>query len=127
VTGFELLENANVDVVIGSRMNRQNKMPTDRKILDHLANIFTFILYGTYTLDSQSGFRGFSRRAIEQIIIKTERMEVSSEIFGEISRLKLKWLEFPIKVRYTRYSRTKGQQNNNALPVIIRLILRLFR
>lgn len=124
---FANLQQKQADVLIGTRINRGNKIPWDRKWLNWLANGLTLLLYGVITNDSQSGFRGFSKNAIDQIKIKTERMEVSSEIFGEIARLKLKLLEMPIKVRYTKYSRDKGQGNANAVEIFWRLMIRLFR
>lgn len=124
---FEILAQRKADVVIGNRMNRKNKLPTDRLIINLLANGLTFLLFGIPTHDSQSGFRGFNQRAIKFINLKTDKMEVSSEIFGEIQRLKLGVIEYPITVRYTHYSRSKGQKNSNAWSILKNLVLRLFR
>jgi len=118
----------NVDVVIGSRMaSIGSSMPWDRKIINAVANMFTTLLFRVTTTDSQSGFRGFSKKAIEGIHLRTNQMEVSSEIFGEIKRLGLTYAEVPIDVIYTEYSRLKGQKNSNAIPIATRLMLRLFR
>jgi glycosyltransferase involved in cell wall biosynthesis len=116
-----------VDVVIGSRFLRNNTIPFDRVVLNAGANLLTWLLFGVYSSDSQSGFRGFSRKAIRAIRIKTQRMEASSELFGEIARLNLHYQEIPIRVRYTKYSRLKGQKNSNAWPIFSKLVLRLFR
>lgn len=116
------------DVVIGSRyLNAKKDMPFDRQIILNLSNIFTFMLFGLYTTDSLSGFRAFNKYAIDHIVIKTDRMEVSNEFFSEIRRLKLRLIEVPIQVIYTQYSRVKGQSNSNALNIIYKLLLRLFR
>ncbi len=116
------------DVVIGSRtISTKGKIPLDRVILNYLSNLFTRIMYGVYSTDSQSGFRAFNRQAIHHITIKTQRMEVSSEIFSDIKTHQLRLAERPIKVIYTDYSRAKGQPNSNAISIIIKSILRLFR
>jgi len=116
------------DVVIGSRMTSvKYAMPIDRRIINRVANLVTLAMFGVATTDSQSGFRVFGKKAIEGIQIKTNRMEVSSEIFAEIARLHLRSTEVPIKVIYTEYSRRKGQSNSNAVAVLFRLFLRLFR
>lgn len=116
------------DVVIGTRTrSRQGQMPLDRKIIITLSNLLTGLLFGQTTSDSQSGFRAFNTRAINSIHLKTERMEVSSEFFSEIRRLRLRLSEIPIKVIYTDYSRSKGQANTNAWNIFYKLILRLFR
>lgn len=113
------------DIVIGVR--NIFEMPLDRKIITFLSSFLTFLLFGIWCGDTQSGFRGFNRKAIEKIEIKTQRMEVSSEFFTEIKRNKLKFNQVPIKVIYTAYSRGKGQSNLNSLSVLLRLLLRLAR
>jgi hypothetical protein len=122
------LQNQAFDLVIGSRMLQGVlEMPSDRRLLNSLANALTFVLFGVTTTDSQSGFRAFNRKAIQAIALKTQRMEVSSEIFAEIKRLNLRFSEVPISVIYTDYSRQKGQQNSNKWSVGYKLMLRLFR
>jgi len=116
------------DVVIGTRWKSdKDKIPLDRKIITPLSNILTFLLFGIPTSDSQSGFRAFSKKAINTITIRTQGMEVSSELFGEIKKKKLKLTEVPIKVIYTSYSRKKGQTNLNSFQILLKLVLRLFR
>jgi len=125
---LKVLQNDEADVVVGSRMiSRAGHMPLDRKVINTVANILTWIMFGMKTTDSQSGFRGFSRRAIEELRLRTDRMEVSSEVFAEIRRLGLRYAEVPIKVRYTKYSLAKGQVNANSINIGLKLMLRLFR
>ena len=115
------------DVVIGSRLLGQKGMPWDRIIISWAGSLITFFLFEIWTSDSQSGFRVFNKKAIEKIEVKTQGMEVSSELFGEIERNYLRFAEVPIQVIYTDYSRSKGQSNLNAVQVLIKLILRIFR
>lgn len=116
------------DVVIGSRTKESwQDIPFDRKIIIALSNLLTWGLFGMKTSDSLSGLRAFNRKAIEMIRLRTDQMEVSNEFFSEIKRNKLRLLEVPIHVIYTPYSRSKGQQNSNALDVAIKILLRLAR
>ncbi len=115
------------DVVIGSRFLKLKEMPPDRILINILSNIATYILFGIYTSDSQSGLRAFNKISLNKIEIKTQKMEVSSEIFKEIKRNNLKFTEIPIVAVYTEYSRRKGQKNSNALPIFIKLFLRMLR
>jgi len=121
------IEKNQADVVIGTRTRGKGHMPIDRSILNWSSNIFTWVLFGVWTTDSQSGFRAFSKNALQLIQIKTQQMEVSSEFFAEIKRNNLRLIEVPIKVIYTKYSRAKGQTNMNALNVFVKLLLRLAR
>jgi len=59
--------------------------------------------------------------------LRTQGMEVSSEIFAEIKKYKLRLAEVPISVIYTDYSRKKGQTNLNSFNVGLKLLLRKFR
>lgn len=111
------------DVVIGSRLIGKSHMPSDRKILNYIANITNFLLWGVWVTDSQSGLRGFAKSAIEKIEIKMNRMEVSSEFLKEAGRHNLSIEEVPIKATYTRYSLGKGQKDMNAVNIFIKLLL----
>lgn len=115
------------DLVIGSRLLNFQKMPLDRFLINWLANIVTFFLFGVFSTDSQSGLRAFSKKAANLISFKGERMDFSSEILLEAKRHNLKMAEVPTSAIYTQYSRTKGQRNINALPTLARLLVKIFR
>ena len=91
----------NVDVVIGSRfLNNIVEAPGYRqrgiKIITSTAN------YGTdlKISDSQSGFRAYSKNAINAIHPTEEGMSVSTEILLKISNKGLSLAEVPITVSY---------------------------
>lgn len=115
------------DVVIGTRWSNKRNAPLLRLLVNKFANIATFLLCGVMTSDSQSGLRVFSKKAIDKIKLQTDGMEVSSEIFKEIKRNRLRFGEIPIEPLYTDYSIRKGQRLSNAPDVFIRLFLRLLR
>lgn len=119
--------NKKADIVIGSRFKRKQKVPTDRLILNWFANTMTFALFGVSSTDSQSGLRAFSRKAVELIDFKTERMEFSSEILSEAKKHNLRIIEVPTTAIYTDYSRAKGQKNTNAIPIAVRLLVKFLR
>lgn len=125
---IEPIKHRQVDIVIGTRMKKNlDSIPVDRQLIIKLSNIITFMLFGFRTSDSLSGFRAFSKKAMQKIRIKTQEMEVSNEIFSQIKRHGLLYAEVPISIRYTAYSRSKGQPNSNALNVGYKLLLRLAR
>jgi glycosyltransferase involved in cell wall biosynthesis len=121
-----ILDNT-ADAVVGSRLLDSSDMPLDRRVINWGANLITWLLFGVWTSDSQSGLRAFNRLAVERIEVKTNRMEVSSEIIAEIGRLRLRFAEVPVEAIYTDYSREKGQSNTNVLAVLAKLILRKAR
>lgn len=128
ITVLTPLLNKQADVVIGSRLLQStDHMPFLRRINNQAFNLLTRLLFGVVTTDSLSGFRGFGKRAIQSIELKTERMEVSNEFFTEIKRHHLNFTEVPIKVIYTDYSLAKGVKPANVFAIIFRLLLRLVR
>ncbi|TAL19595.1 glycosyltransferase family 2 protein [Patescibacteria group bacterium] len=97
------------DAVIGSRLLAPQGMPWIRHIANKLGNLATLALFGARVSDSQSGFRAFSRLAAEGLTIRTDGMEVSSEIAAQIRENGCRLVEVPIRAVYTDYSLSKGQ------------------
>lgn len=119
--------NNEADVVIGSRWKTKQPAPLPRIIVNRMANVLTFLLFGVRTSDSQSGLRAFSKQAIDQIKISTDGMEASSEFFKEITRLNLRYSEISIDPIYTEYSQTKGQKLSNVPSVLFEVFMRFLR
>lgn len=116
------------DIVVGSRfLSKTNTIPFIRKVILKLGNLATFIFFGIWISDSQSGFRGFNQKAIKNIKLKTNHMEVSSELYSEVKKHRLSFTEVPISVKYTQYSLSKGQTNLNSFNVLLKLVYKLFR
>jgi glycosyltransferase involved in cell wall biosynthesis len=101
-TILDRLEKGDVDVVIGSRFVREigQKIPRYRmlgmKVLDHA----TALAGADTTTDSQSGFRGYGKKAINAIQISMDGMSAGSEILVRVAENELKIAEIPITVRY---------------------------
>ena len=115
------------ELVIGSRFKKSKNIPLDRFFLNWFANFITFLFYGVAITDSQSGLRAFSKKALNVVDFKGERMDFSSEILLEAKRNNLKIAEVPIRAIYSEYSRKKGQTNLNAIPTFSRFLVKLLR
>ncbi|HTY81630.1 MAG TPA: glycosyltransferase family 2 protein, partial [Dehalococcoidales bacterium] len=94
------------DMVIGSRVKQTSKIPFFRRIGQKVILNSVNILNKTDLTDSESGFRAFSRRAIETLELKENGMAVSAETVAEALRLKLKITEVPISISYSKDSST---------------------
>jgi glycosyltransferase involved in cell wall biosynthesis len=114
------------EAVIGSRLKDPKGMPWYRVFGNWGLNLVTYVMFGLWTSDSQSGLRGFGPRAVENLEVRMDRMEVSSELIKEIRRLRLKLAEVPIRAIYTDYSLHKGQSNWNAFNILLRLFVHRF-
>lgn len=97
----DALTEHNVDVVIGSRfLDQSTKHPGYRKhgikIITSASNLGTDFKVS----DSQSGFRAYSKNAIDSIHPTETGMSVSTEILLKISNKGLSVAEVPISISY---------------------------
>jgi glycosyltransferase involved in cell wall biosynthesis len=114
-----------VDVTLGSRFLRKTKMPLGRKILLKGSIIVQWLFYGIRLSDAHNGFRVLSRRAAEQIMIESDRMEHASEIVEEIVKKNIKYEEIPVEIRYSGYSMRKGEGSFfGAIKILFKMIMR---
>jgi glycosyltransferase involved in cell wall biosynthesis len=120
---FEPLRSGRADVTIGARTMDRQLMPRTRRIANWLGNALTYVLFGLWVQDSQSGLRAFTSDAAAALDLRCDRMEVSSEIIREIRRQKLRLEEVPIRPVYTEYSMSKGQGFVTGLKTAGKLLL----
>jgi glycosyltransferase involved in cell wall biosynthesis len=106
------------EVVLGSRfLEPRSAIPTARRLLLKLAVVFTRITSGLRVTDAHNGLRALSRRAAAVIDIRLDRMAHASELMDQIRQSGEPYAEVPVTVRYTPYTRRKGQRGVHALRV----------
>ncbi len=112
------------DVVLGSRLMDHEGMPVIKIIANKVGNVFTWVFYGIFVSDSQSGFRAFSRYSIQVIDTKADKYEYDSKVIREMKNNRLKFAEVPVQVRYTEYSMGKKHKQGfvNGLKTLGRMI-----
>lgn len=119
------------DLLIGSRLINSQGMSKSKIIGNKGLSFITNVIFGIKCTDSQSGLRIFSRKALESLRWKTSGYEFCSEMLWRAKQLGLQIGEYPIKAVYTEYSKSKGQNNWNAVNIIKSLlkrrIMELFR
>lgn len=127
-TNLELLVapliNNKADVVFGSRfLTQQTYIPPFRALLLHTARYVNFLFTGLLLTDAHNGLRAFNRKAAELVRITENRMAHASEILLLVKKNKLRFTEVPVEVRYTDYSKTKGQSGWNSVRILFDLLL----
>lgn len=116
------------DIVIGSRLlTRNGRMPLERLLANKLSNALTKLLAKVTVTDSQSGFRAFSRRALEALDLSSRGFEVETEMLMQAKKKHLQIAEVPIKTIYTAYSRSKGQHFAHGIIMASRLVARVLK
>ena len=90
------------DLVIGSRELQKNNIPVYRRIGQKILLYSTHLLSGKKLSDTESGFRVFSKKAINVLELKENGMAVSAETIAEAEEKGLKITEVPISITYTK-------------------------
>ena len=118
------------DIVFGSRflgLDPQG-MPAGRRALLSAARAFNALVMGiprTVT-DPQSGLRAMDRKAVAAIPFRQDRMAHCSEILRLATRSGLRWVEVPVRVRYSADTLAKGQRSTDAFKIVWQLMLGMF-
>jgi len=94
-----ILENKS-DLVLGYRFDSNSQMPRYRKIGNRVLDKMTNLASELPFRDTQSGFRAYSRKAIEEISFSTTGFGVDGEILINASKKDLRISEEKISVLY---------------------------
>ncbi|MDK9713621.1 MAG: glycosyltransferase family 2 protein [Sulfuritalea sp.] len=121
------LEPARADVALGSRfLGDAPGISLGRRALLRLAIWYTILSTGLRLTDAHNGLRVFTRAAATRIRITQNRMAHASEILEAIATLKLRFVEVPVTIKYTEYSKQKGQRGSDALKILTDLFVGRF-
>jgi glycosyltransferase involved in cell wall biosynthesis len=121
------IRRADAEVTLGSRfLNPADRclVPPGRRVLLKCAVAVSWAFTGVWLSDAHNGFRALSRKAAAQITLEENGFAHATEILELLRRSKLAFVEVPVTVRYTDYSRKKGQSAFNSFNVLIDLVLR---
>lgn len=122
---IKALDDSKVEVALGSRfLKKDSKTPIFRKIVLKLGTFVVWIMYGIKLTDSHNGFRILSRKAAQMISITSDRMEHASQIVEEIHSKKIPFVEVPVTITYSDYSKAKGQSSLASIKIGLKMILR---
>ncbi|MEY2714031.1 MAG: hypothetical protein RIT24_374 [Planctomycetota bacterium] len=98
------------DIALGDRFSGDAAaVPPARRLLLRSAVAFHRIASGIELNDVHNGLRVLSRGAAERIELTADRMAHASEIIDLIARSGMRVRQVPVSIRYTDYSRAKGQ------------------
>ena len=125
---LDAMQATGVEAALGSRFKGETiGMPALRRVVLKLAVVFTRFTTGLRVTDSHNGFRVLAADAARRIRIRQNRMAHASEILEEIARKRIRFVEVPVTIRYTDYSRAKGQSSFNSFNIVLDLALHWLR
>ena len=121
----ERLRAGEADVVFGSRFLDERSKPTfGKKMVLRVAVGYTNMTTHTRLTDAHNGLRAIGRPVLEQIKITQNRMAHASELVAQIGASKASYVEHPVHILYSDYSKAKGQSLWNSINILADLILR---
>jgi len=111
------------DLVIGSRfLGKVNGVPFYRRVGQKTLDVFTKIGSGQKCTDTQSGFRAFSRKALNNLNFTSMGYNIESDMITYFASIGLTILEASITVRYEVPHKHKKNPVTHGLGVLARII-----
>jgi len=122
---IDALEAERADFALGSRfLGSAVNIPPLRRMLLRAATLFTRLTTGLALTDAHNGLRAMTRRGALRIRLRQNRMAHASEILGQIAASGLKYVEVPVTIDYSSYSRAKGQRSGDLIVILLDLFAR---
>jgi glycosyltransferase involved in cell wall biosynthesis len=124
---IEPIVNGEVEVTLGSRFlnpDHRRAVPLQKRLLLKAGVFVSWTFTGMWLSDTHNGLRALSRTAAESIVLRENGFAHATEILDLLRRAKLPYREVPVSIRYTDYSRKKGQSIFNSCNILIDLLLR---
>ena len=120
---LDALSKTGADFALGSRfLGSALNIDPSRKLLLRAAVLFTRLTTGLKLTDVHNGLRAMTRRAASALYIRQNRMAHASEILQQIAESRLKYVEVPVTIDYTPYSKAKGQKLSNSVGIMLELL-----
>jgi glycosyltransferase involved in cell wall biosynthesis len=120
---IEPIKNKKFDLVIGNRFLDKKEMPSYRKAGNKILDKFTKFAANLPFEDTQSGFRAYSKNALEKISFSTNGFGVDSEILIDAVNKDLKITEKNITVIYNTGDKTSTKNPvSHSMGVIASII-----
>ncbi|MDO5079773.1 glycosyltransferase family 2 protein [Buchananella hordeovulneris] len=118
-----IADHDNLDIVFGSRFRAEKVEANWLKTIVLRATAWASRRStGIKLTDTHNGLRLISRRAAEIVELRHNRMAHATEIVTQLARSGLPWAEIPVYIRYTDYSRSKGQSMLNSINIVVELL-----
>jgi glycosyltransferase involved in cell wall biosynthesis len=120
------LQNGKTDFVFGSRFlgKKASGLPWSRKIILNTGRWINYILTGILLTDAHNGFRAFNKKALNSIHLEQRGMAHATEIMEAVRKNSLSYMEIPVHIRYSPYSKQKGQNLFDTVHILFNLLFK---
>ena len=114
-----------VDVVLGTRFGGEKvEAGPAKRLLLKAALVYTRAETKLPLTDTHNGLRAMNRGFAQELKIRERGMGHATEILDHVSRSGARWVEVPVQIRYTEYSKAKGQPMINSVNILFDSLFR---
>jgi len=119
------IRSGEADIVLGSRFldDRTNVGKLKRLVLK-VAAVQSRITTGMNLTDAHNGLRAIGPEVLRKIHLSQNRMAHASELVNQLAAMNPRWVEHPVEIVYTDYSKSKGQSLLNSINIVADLFFR---
>lgn len=121
----EQAEKEDLAIVFGSRfLSSETQVGWMKRLVLKTAARVTARRTDMKITDAHNGLRVLRRDAFEQVNLLQNRMAHASEIVAQLAKTGLPWAEHSVHIRYTDYSKAKGQSLLNSINILTELLIK---
>lgn len=119
------IRSGEAEVVLGSRfLDDRTQVSKMKRLVLRVAAIQSRLSTGMALTDAHNGLRAFGAGTAAKIDLKQNRMAHASELIHQLAEIKPRWVEHPVEIIYTDYSKAKGQSLLNSVNIVADLFFR---
>jgi glycosyltransferase involved in cell wall biosynthesis len=119
------IRSGEADVVLGSRfLDDRTKLSPLKRLVLRTAAVQSRMSTGMALTDAHNGLRAFSPAVARGINLRQNRMAHASELVHQLAEMNPRWVEHPVEIIYTDYSKSKGQSLLNSVNIVADLFFR---
>jgi glycosyltransferase involved in cell wall biosynthesis len=122
---LDMARSPDVDLVLGTRFaEHAASVPLAKRLILRTAVLLSPAGRKLRLTDAHNGLRVLTRPVVEDLHITMNGMAHASEIVSYLGRSSWRVREVPVSIRYTDYSRSKGQSLLNGVNILFDLSVR---
>ena len=122
---LSLLDEGSPKIVFGSRfLDDRTEVGAVKRAVLRTAVMYSRMSTGLALTDTHNGLRAFTREVAAALDLQLNGMAHASELLSLVARHEFPYAEIPVHIRYTDYSRAKGQPLMNGVNILFDLLFR---
>lgn len=119
------IRSGEADIVLGSRfLDKRTKLSPAKRVVLKTAAVQSRLATGMDLTDAHNGLRAIGPSVAGRIHLTQNRMAHASELVHQLAKMQPRYVEHPVEIIYTDYSKAKGQSLLNAVNIVFELFFK---